>query len=267
MAASDRAQLFSRLQELRSQQGMGWKEIARIVVEEGYREGGKSLTDNALRKRYARWVEAEGVAPPTSEPVSTQEQGGHDTEQPQKNRIDSCLKQIEGAALPALLPEDAIVSSIAGPATLNSQLLEQIRESSRLMQRLEKRLEESKTSHTERTGEQLVTSRDLLELLKEITSRREQMQWIEEQRRDYVGREEVRILIEESIQDRVNAELRIMLEGEPVKSLVSQVLDERLKAYMGGITVKETHSARGGADPVRPIRSSAPAFLKTFLEK
>ena len=103
MAVSDRTQLFSRLQELRSQQGMGWKDIARIVEEEGYREGGKSLTGNALRKRYARWKEAEGVAPTTSEPLSKQEQGGHDIEQPQKSRMESSIKQIEGgAALPAL---------------------------------------------------------------------------------------------------------------------------------------------------------------------
>ena len=54
MAASDKSPLFSRLHELRAQEGKGWKEIANILEEEGYEENGKALTDNALRKRYCK---------------------------------------------------------------------------------------------------------------------------------------------------------------------------------------------------------------------
>ena len=87
--------------------------------------------------------------------------------------MESSLKQLEGgAALPAV-PENAMASGIASLVTLNNRLLEQIQESNRLMKRLERRIEdqESKTSHTEHADEQPVTSRDLLELLKEVRKR------------------------------------------------------------------------------------------------
>lgn len=245
MAGMPKARLFSRLQELHTHQGKSWKEIAHILKDEGYEEKGKPLTDNALRKRYARWGETEtsGMPPVASEPVSTGEQGRSDFDQFNKTRMDSSLKQFEETE-----SANSIASTLENLVTLNSQLLAQIKESNRLMQRLERRIEqqESKTTHTGVDAEPPVTTRDLLELLKEITSRRDQqMQFIEEERRNYVAREEVQQLLEELIPDRVDAELKAMLEGEPVKTLISQVLDERLKGYMGGITVKEAHSGPG----------------------
>jgi hypothetical protein len=248
MAASEKARLFSRLHELHSQQGKTWKEIAHILEEEGYEEKGETLTDNALRKRFTRWSKSEvgvpGESSLASEPVSTQEQGTSDFDRMQKHRMDSALKQFgKGGSVPAGSREDAIASLV----TLNNQLVEQLRESNRLMQRLGRRLaeQESKTSHTGVDVEPPVTSRDLLELLKEIGSGRQQMQFIEEERRNYVARAEVQQLLEELIPDRIDAELKAMLDWEPVRNLISQVLDERLKAYMGGITVKEQHSGPG----------------------
>jgi hypothetical protein len=246
MAASEKARLFSRLHELHSQQGKTWKEIAHILEEEGYEEKGETLTDNALRKRFTRWSKSEegvpGESSLASEPESKQEQGTSDFDRLQKHRMDSALKGFgRGRSAPGGSVEDAI----AGLVTLNSQLLEQVQESNRLMQRLEKRIEEQQTSHTGSDTEQPVSSRDLLELLKEIGSGRQQMQFIEEERRNYVAREEVQQLLEELIPDRVDAELKAMLDGEPVKTLIAQVLDDRLKAYMGGITVKEQHSGPG----------------------
>ncbi len=246
MAASDKAGLFSRLQELHARQGKTWKEIAHILGEEGYEEKGKALTDNALRKRFTRWSKSEegvpGESSLTSEPESKQEQGTSDFDRMQKHRMDSALKGFgRGGSVPAGSPEDALASLV----TLNCRLLEQVRESNDLMKRLEKRIEEHKSSHTGSDTEQPVSSRDLLELLKEIGSGRQQMQFIEEERRSYVAREEVQQLLEELIPDRVDAELKAMLDGEPVKTLIAQVLDERLKAYMGGISVKEQHSGPG----------------------
>jgi hypothetical protein len=245
MAASEKARLFSRLHELHTQQGKTWKEIAHILEEEGYEEKGETLTDNALRKRFTRWSKSEGGVPGesslASEPESKQEQTS-DFDRMQKHRMDSALKGFgRGGSAPRGSVEDAIASLV----TLNSQLLAQIEESNRTMKRLEKRIEEQKTSHTGSDTEQPVSSRDLLELLKEIGSGRQQMQFIEEERRNYVAREEVQQLLEELIPDRVDAELKAMLDGEPVKTLIAQVLDDRLKAYMGGITVKEQHSGPG----------------------
>jgi hypothetical protein len=97
MAASDIAGLFLRLQELHAQQGKTWKEIAHILGKEGYEEKGKALTDNALRKRYARWDgnDASGTAILASEPVSKQEQGRDDFDRFNKTLMASSLQQFE----------------------------------------------------------------------------------------------------------------------------------------------------------------------------
>ena len=266
MAVSDRAQLFSRLQELRSQQGMGWKEIARIVEEEeGYREKGKSLTDNALRKRYARWVEAEGAAPTTSELVPKQEHGGYDFDQPQKSGMESSLNQLEGAALPALLPEDAIVSSIAGLVSVNNQLLEQIQQSHRILEGLGQRLEEL-TLQTAHTGiDSLVTSRDLLELLRDMGAGRQEMKFIEEKKEYDVSREEIQQLIEETVGDRVDTELKSMLSAEGSFSLeLAHLIDNRLKTLFSGA---EPVSATRHAGPGRGKRGKTHKKFSASLEQ
>ena len=252
MAASEKARLFSRLRELHIHQGMTWKEIEDVLRGEGYEEKGKSLTDNALRKRFTRWSKSEDGVPGesslASEPESKQEQGTSDFDRMQKHRMDSALKGFgRGGSAPGGSPEDVIASLV----TLNTQLLAQIKESNSLMQRLEKRLEEqeSKTSHTEHTEEESVTTRDLLELLKEITLRREQqMQFIEEKKEYYPSRDEIQELIEDSVQGKVESELKAMLaaEGSFSKQL-AHLVDERLKTlFSGGELVPQTPHAGPG---------------------
>lgn len=221
-AASDTVKLYSRLNELVIEYGNAWKEIAKAIEAEGYRERGEVLTHNALRKRYTRWKESG---------------------KPSRLFVSSTPP---GSTEPA--PLHSPIPGVEELISINKQLLAQIQESNRIMQWLEKRLEEQeqKTSHTGvDTEEQPVTSRDLLELLKEITSRRDQMIHIEEQKRNYVEREEVQQLLQELITDGVDAELRTMLNGEPVRNLISGILDERLKGYMQDITVKEAHRGPG----------------------
>ena len=131
--------------------------------------------------------------------------------------------------------------------SLNDQLLEQVQETNVLIRRVEKGLEESKTSHTEPTDEQPVTSRDLLELLREITSRREQqMKFIEEKKEYDVSKEEIQQLIEETVGDRVDTELKSMLsaEGSFAKEL-AHLIDRRLKTlFSGGESVMKPHAAK-----------------------
>ena len=179
MEGSDTSRISARLQELVAIHGKHWGIIAEIMEKEEFRDKGKPLSSNALRKRYKKLNVTEQLSD-ASEPGSIQEQGGSDFDRLQKNRMDSALKQFgRGGSDPAGSPEDAIGSLVA----LNNQLVEQLRESHRLMKRLERRLEEQqKTSHTEHTDEQPVTTRDLLELLKEITGGRLQMMHIEEER-------------------------------------------------------------------------------------
>ena len=144
---------------------------------------------------------------------------------------------------------DKTQSSIANLVILNKKLLEQVEESNRLMQMLIRRFEEREheTSHTGISSEeQPVTSRDLLDLLKEITSKGDQqMHFIEEQRRNCVEREEVEQMLAELVQDGVDSELKTMLEGESVKNLISGILSDRLKVYTQNITVKEHHKGPG----------------------
>ena len=108
MSGTDKSQLFSRLHELHTH-GKSWKEIANILEERGIRGKGKALTDNALRKRYAKWKRNE-----------------HDLDCLQRTQMESSLKQFEEAAALPAAPENAIASGIASFVTLNNRLLEQI---------------------------------------------------------------------------------------------------------------------------------------------
>ncbi|MGB6065413.1 MAG: hypothetical protein WBG50_11425 [Desulfomonilaceae bacterium] len=228
MEGSDKSQLSSRLQELVAIHGKHWGIIAEIMEKEDYRDRGKPLSSNALRKRYKK-LNVTKQPSDASEPVSTQEQEGSDFDRLQKNRMDSALKGFgKGGSVPAGSPEDAIASLI----TLNNQLVEQLRESNNLMQRLDKRIEEQKTSHTD---EQPVTTRDLFELLKEMNATRgQQMQYIEEER-NVPPREEVQQLIDGIVAEKVESELKAMLaeEGSFSREL-SHLIDQRLKSLFSG---------------------------------
>jgi hypothetical protein len=244
MAGTDKAELFSRLRELRSHQGRGWNEIASILEAEGYEEKGEPLTANALRKRFTRWSKTEmpSKAPVRPEP----EPAGFrvESEESQRDRYGRQLDESEYG-----LSGSQIASSLASLVGLNNQLLEQFREFNVRIGRLERDIEERKTSHTEHTDEQPVTTRDLLELLKEVTSRREQqMQFIEENKEYDMSREEVHELIEKSVEDRVDAELKSMLSDEGSFSRqLALLVDERLKTlFSGGEPVPQTAHAGPG---------------------
>jgi hypothetical protein len=271
MEGSDTSRISARLQELVTIHGKHWGAIAEIMEKEGFRDKEKPLSSNALRKRYKKLGGTEHLSE-ASEPVSTQEQGITDFDRLQKNRMDSALKGFgRGGSAPAGSPEDAIASLV----TLNNQLLAQIKESNSLMQRLEKRLEEqdSKTSHTEHADEQPITSRDLLELLKEITGGRLQMMHIEEERegkKEYLGREEVQQLIEETVEDRVESELKTMLsqEGSFSKEL-SRLVDHRLKTlFSGGEPVPQTaHSGPGRGKKGKTHKKFSASLEESLFER
>ena len=134
MERPDKSRMSARLQELVSIHGKHWGVIAKIMEEEAFKEKGKPLSSNALRKRYKK---LSGLEQPSeaSEPDAVKEQRRDDFEEFNKRRMDSALRQFgRGGSAPAGSPEDAIASLV----TLNNQLVEQVRESNRLMQRLEK---------------------------------------------------------------------------------------------------------------------------------
>jgi hypothetical protein len=231
MGSSDKAELFSRLHELRTRQGKAWKEIANILEKEGYEEDGKALTDNALRKRYAKWskTETRGTSPVASESMPKQGRGEPDLDRFQRSRMESPLKQFEEGAAPPAVSENAIASGIASLLTLNNQLLEQIHQSHRVIERLEKLLGEQDHRTSTTDTEQPVTSRDLLELLKEF-GRSQQMKFIEENKEYDVSRQEVQELIDGLVEQKVESELKAMLaEGGSFPTALTHLIDRRLK--------------------------------------
>ena len=220
---SDTVKLYSRLRELATEHGNSWARIAEVMEHEGFKEKGEPLTANALRKRYIRWKESEREArlPVSSNPPASES-----------------------------MPPQGAIPGIKELISLNNQLLAQLQDSNRMIVRLERRIyeQELKTSHTEHTTEQPVSSRDLIELLKEFGAGRLQMMHIEEERKDYVAREEVQQLIEETVEDRVESELKTMLsqEGSFSKEL-THLVDLRLKTlFSGGEPVAQTPHAGPG---------------------
>lgn len=247
MEGSDKSQLSARLQELVATHGKHWGTIAEIMEKEGFRDKGKPLSSNALRKRYKQLSGSDSdQSSGALEPVSTQEQGGYDFDLFQKGRMDMSLQQLEEVGS---TPAASLETRIAELVAANNHLLDQIHESHRLMQRLEKRLEEQqKTSHTGSDTEQPVSSRDLLELLKEIGSGRQQMQFIEEERKDFPPREEIQQLIDEIVAEKVESELKTMLSEEGSFSReLAHLIDHRLKTlFSGGEPVVQTAHAGPG---------------------
>ncbi len=222
-AGSETSRLYSRLQELVIEYGNAWTKISEAIKSEGFREKDEPFTANALRKRYMRWKESERAArlPVSSRPaVSTDP-----------------------------VPPHSPIPGVEELISINKQLLAQVRESNKMMSRLEKRIEEQqKSSHTEHTDEQPVTSRDLLELLRELGAGRLQMMHIEEERKDYPSREEVHQLIDEIVEERVEAELKSMLTPEgSFSGELSHLVDRRLKTlFSGGQPVVQTAHAGPG---------------------
>jgi hypothetical protein len=265
MSGMDKSPLFSRLHELRAHQGKGWKEIANILEEEGYEENGKALTDNALRKRYAKRnkTDTQGTSPVASEPEPKQEGGEFDLDWLQKGRMDSELKRFEEAAALPAAPENAIATGIASLVSLNNRLLEQIQQFHRILERLEKRFDEQeqKKPHTGMDMEEPVTSRDLFELLKEFG----RMRFIEENKEYEMSREEVQQLIEESVEEKVESELRAMLSPEGSFSReLGHLVDHRLKTLF---TVGEPVADTPQAGPGRGKRGRTHKKFSASLEK
>ena len=238
MAASDKARLLLRLQGLHKQ-GKTWKQIADDLEQEGYEEKGLPLTANALRKRYAKWSRAESSM--------------------------SALESETDAALPVPASESALASSLANLVSLNNQLLEQIQQSQQMLERIEKRLEEL-NSTTIHTGiDRLVTSRDLLDAIKEMNAERgRQMQFIEEKRTYLTSLEDIRQFVEDSVQDRIDAELKTMLsEGGSFSKELGQLVDQRLKALFSGLEPV----TRAQAGPGRGKRGKTHKKFSASLEE
>jgi len=242
----DKAYLFSRLRELHIHLGKIWKEIEDVLRGEGHQEKGKFLTANALRKRFTRWSKTDIPSKTPEEPEVEPAGFRIQSEESQTDRYGRQLDEAEFG-----LPGSKIASSLASLVSLNNQLLEQLREFNVRIGRLERDIEEQK-SQTSHTGidaeEQPVTTRDLLELLKEFSAGRPQMQFIEEERKDFPLREEIQQVIDRIVEEKVESELKAMLASEGSFAIeLSHLVDQRLKTlFSGGEPVVQTAHAGPG---------------------
>jgi hypothetical protein len=69
------------------------------------------------------------------------------------------------------------------------------------------------------------------------------MRYIEEDTTEYISEEPESI--EDVIEDRVDAELKVMLEGESVSRLISELIDEKLKLFLQDTRIKSYHRGPG----------------------
>ena len=274
---AQRSDILSKVDELRAHQSKGWTEIARIMEEEGYEEKGKALTANAIRKRYNRWKESGASVMPSSESaVSDFDKPSQkvDFDWLQKSRMEASLKRFEAAESAAARPPEKIVSDIATLLSLNNQLLEQVRQSNERMQRLERHLEEQEREPSN-TGvdkeEQPVTTRDLLELLREITSRREEpMHYIEENKQYLSSREEILTLLDETIQEKVDTELKTMLsEGGSFSAELTRLVDQRLKILFSPVesVAKTPHAGPGRGRKGKTHKKFSASLEESLFER
>lgn len=244
--SSETSRLYSRLQELVIEYGNAWKKISEVIEAEGFREKDEVFTPNALRKRYMRWKESERAArlPVSSTPpVSTES-----------------------------LPPHSPILGVEELIALNKQLLGQVRESNKMMQRLERRLEdqELKSNHTGVDAEPPVTTRDLLEFIKEFSAGRPQMQFIEEERKDSPSREEVQQIIGGIVEEKVESELKAMLaEGGSFARELTRLVDQRLKTiFSGGEPVVQTaHPGPGRGKKGKTHKKFSASLEESLFER
>ena len=91
------------------------------------------------------------------------------------------------------------------------------------------------------------------------------MRCIEEDTTNYIS--EDRQSIHEVIEDRVDAELKIMLEGESVRSLLMELIDERFKFFFQDIRIKGYHSGPGRGKIGKTHRKFSASLPEALFEE
>jgi hypothetical protein len=69
------------------------------------------------------------------------------------------------------------------------------------------------------------------------------MAYIEEDTSNYIS--EPRQFTYETIEERVDTEIRVMLEGESVRAIISDLIDQKLGLLFQNIDIKQSHSGPG----------------------
>lgn len=91
------------------------------------------------------------------------------------------------------------------------------------------------------------------------------MQYVEEDTTDHIT--EDREYIHETIEDRVDAELKIMLEGESVRHLISDLIDEKLGFFFQDIKIKTHHCGPGRGKTGRTSRKFSASVPQDLFEE
>ncbi|MBI5572223.1 MAG: hypothetical protein HY914_19935 [Desulfomonile tiedjei] len=133
--------LIGRLNELVCVHGRKWSVIARIAAEEGYRDQGRQLSANALRKRFAR-----------------------SNERPLPRRIERTPPEAE----PAARQEPTYRELMRRNRDLSRQLKEATREADRLREQAENTARETTSPAATCNDHQPFTANDMIDLFRRI---------------------------------------------------------------------------------------------------
>lgn len=246
-------ELRSRLVELVQSHGRKWTEIAQALEDEGYLEHGKPVSANALRKRYKRWVESGDISIPDEE--SSQKERRLPSAAPKERRGREKLEDLEGDRLSPSPPTE--------DRRLQEEMLRVLKETRDEMVEIKERFD-SREEYVRRRREHdrrralASTEKDderfsVEELMAMFTpTKEEKLSQIGITRtgegntvsmKDVL--QQIREPIQETVEEMVDQELKSMLQGESVKSLIERGIEAKLKDYMEGITVKEVHKGPG----------------------
>lgn len=91
------------------------------------------------------------------------------------------------------------------------------------------------------------------------------MRYIEEDTSNYISEELP--FIDEVIEDRVDAEIKVMLEGESVRGLISDLIDQKLGFFFQEIKIKEYHSGPGRGKIGRTSRKFSASLPQDLFEE
>lgn len=93
------------------------------------------------------------------------------------------------------------------------------------------------------------------------------MKFIEEDTTDFISEENSPQSVQELVQDNIDSELKIMLDGEPVRHLISGIIDEKLRDYFQGIKVKEHHQGPGRGKIGKTHKKFSASLPKDLFEE
>jgi hypothetical protein len=91
------------------------------------------------------------------------------------------------------------------------------------------------------------------------------MEYIEEDTSNYISEELP--FIDEVIEDRVDSEIKLMLEGDSVRGIISDLIDQKLALFLQDMKIKEYHRGPGRGKIGRTSRKFSASLPQDLFEE